>query len=304
MLTRSALLHLSRSDGFKKFLTRFRSFNNVTRRFVAGEGIEDAVEAIRDLNRKGISASFDHLGESITQKAEALAEVSEYLSLFDNITRHGLRSGVSVKLTQLGLDIDSDFCYRNTRAIVQAARDCACFVRIDMEDSSKTDPTLDVFRRLRLEFDNVGIVIQSYLRRSEADVEALLDAGAAIRLCKGAYDEPPSVAFPDKADVDANFVRIMKALLSSGVYHAIATHDEKMIDETKRHARDIGLAAERFEFQMLFGVRRDLQEILVSEGYRMRVYVPYGRYWYPYFMRRLAERPANIWFVLRNMIKG
>jgi len=304
MVTKSAFLYLSQSERFKRFLTRFQSFNNVTRRFVAGEELADAVEAIRQLNRRGISASFDHLGESITSEVETRKEVNEYVRVLDSIHEGGLDSNVSVKLTQLGLDVSQDLCYANTRTIVEAALRYNNFVRIDMEDSTKTDATLQVFKRLRAEFENVGIVIQAYLLRSEKDTEELLELGARIRLCKGAYKEPPSVAFPKKADVDANYIKLTKMLLSSSVYHGIATHDENMIAATIQFATERNISPDKFEFQMLYGIRRDLQEKLVRDGYRIRVYVPYGRYWYPYFMRRLAERPANVWFVLRNMIRG
>ncbi|MCI0489268.1 MAG: proline dehydrogenase family protein [Blastocatellia bacterium] len=301
---KSLLLYLSGSEGFKRFLTRFKSFNKVTRRFVAGEELEEAVEAIRELNRQSISASFDHLGESIKVESETEEEVREYLRVFDRINENALDSNASIKLTQLGLDIDRELCYRNVRAVVEAAGRYNNFVRIDMEDSPRTDSTIEIFSRLRREFDNVGIVIQSYLYRSEKDIESLLEMGARIRLCKGAYNEPDSAAFPDKADTDANYIRLMQTLLGSGIYHAIATHDEKMISATRQFAAERGIGPDRFEFQMLYGVRRDLQEQLVAEGYRMRVYVPYGRFWYPYFMRRLAERPANLWFVLKNVLKG
>ena len=301
---KSLLLYLSNSEGFKKFLTRFKSFNKVTRRFVAGEEIADAVEAVRELNGKKISASFDHLGESIRVESETRKEVREYLRVFGHINENALDSNASVKLTQLGLDIDRELCHRNVRAVVEAAGRYNNFVRIDMEDSPRTDATIEIFSRLRQEFDNVGIVIQSYLYRSEKDVESLLKMGARIRLCKGAYNEPDSAAFPDKVDTDANYVRLMKMMLGSGIYHAIATHDEKMISATKQFAAERAIEPDQFEFQMLYGVRRDLQERLVAEGYRLRVYVPYGRFWYPYFMRRLAERPANLWFVLKNVMKG
>jgi len=304
MVTKSAFLYLSKSDRFKNFLTRFKSFNNVTRRFVAGEELTDAVEAIRQLNRQGISASFDHLGESITAEVETHKEVNEYIRVLDSIRDSQLDSNVSVKLTQLGLDVSQDLCYANTRTIVEAALARDNFVRIDMEDSPKTEATLQVFKRLKAEFENVGIVIQSYLFRSEKDIEELLKIGARVRLCKGAYKEPPSVAFPNKVDVDANYIKLTKLLLSSDGFHAIATHDENMIEATVKFAKEQNIAPDRFEFQMLYGIRRDLQQKLVREGYHMRVYVPYGRYWYPYFMRRLAERPANAWFVLRNIIKG
>lgn len=303
-MIKSAFLYLSKSEGFKNFLTRFKSFNNVTRRFVAGEDLQDAVEAIRQLNRKNISSSFDHLGESITSEAETRNEVNEYVRVLDSIEENKLNSNVSVKLTQLGLDVGQDVCYANTRKIVEAALRYNNFVRIDMEDSTKTDGTLEVFRRLRSEFDNVGIVVQAYLYRTEKDVEELLKIGAKIRLCKGAYKEPPSVAFASKNDVDANFVKLTRLLLTSGMYHAIATHDERMITAARDFAGEKSISLDNFEFQMLYGIRRDLQEKLEQQGYRMRVYVPYGRYWYPYFMRRLAERPANVWFVLRNVLRG
>jgi proline dehydrogenase len=271
---------------------------------VAGEELGEAVEAIRHLNGKAISASFDHLGESIKSEGETRQEVREYLRVLDQIEKNGLDSNVSVKLTQLGLDVDQELCYENARAIVETASRYQNFVRIDMEDSTKTDATISIFNRLRQEFDNVGIVVQSYLYRTESDVKDLLQIGARIRLCKGAYKEPETVAFQDKADVDKNFVHIMKMLIVSGIYHGIATHDENMIAATRQFAAEKGIAPDQYEFQMLFGIRRDLQEKLVKEGYRMRVYVPYGEYWYPYFMRRLAERPANVWFVLKNILKG
>lgn len=304
MLTRTALLYLSRKESLKDFFSRFNAFKRITGRFIAGENIDDALVAIRDLNAMGITASFDHLGESITSEAEAEQEVREYLRVLGRIEATGINSNVSVKLTQLGLEIDEGLAYRNARRIVEEAARRSNFVRIDMEDSRRTDATLRVFRRLRAEFDNVGIVIQSYLYRSEADVTELLRLGARIRLCKGAYDEPPTVAFPEKAEVDANFVKLMRQLLKSGIYHGIATHDEDMIAATKDFAAREGIPREAFEFQMLYGIRRDLQLKLIKEGYRMRTYVPYGEYWYPYIMRRLAERPANIWFVFKNLLKG
>ena len=303
-MTKSVFVYLSKSQRIKNFLIRFKSFNNVTRRFVAGEELSDAVEAISRLNRKGISASFDHLGESIASETETCKEVDEYVRVLDGIAENALDSNVSIKLTQLGLDVSRELCYLNTRKIVEAARAYNNFVRIDMEDSSKTDGTLEVFKRLRAEFENVGVVVQSYLYRSEKDIEELLKIGARIRLCKGAYNEPPSVAFPKKEDVDANYIKLMKILLTSGIYHGIATHDQRIISATKQFAAEQGISSDKFEFQMLYGIRRDLQEKLVREGGRMRVYVPYGRQWYPYFMRRLAERPANIWFVLRNILRA
>ena len=306
MVTRNALLFLSRREGLKDFATRFAPFKKMTTRFVAGEDIDETVEAIREINRLGCTASFDHLNESVTSVAETEAEVREYLKILARIDETGIKSNVSIKLTQFGLGIDPELAYRNAREVVAEAARRGNFVRVDMEDSPVTQVTLDIFRRLRSEFDlnTVGIVLQSYLRRTEQDLRDMLAVPARVRICKGAYNEPPEVAFPDKKDVDDNYVRCLKLLLQSGVYHGIATHDENMIRATKEFAEREGIGKERFEFQMLYGVRRDLQEGLAREGYNVRVYVPYGKTWYPYFMRRLAERPANVWFVLKNFLKG
>ncbi|PYS44518.1 MAG: proline dehydrogenase [Acidobacteria bacterium] len=305
MLTRSALLYLSNQEGLKEFATRFRLFKKLTTRFIAGENIEEAVNAIREVNARGCSASFDHLNESVTSIAEIEAEVREYLEVLARIDETGIDSNVSIKLTQFGLEIDPELAYRNARRVVEDAARRGNFVRIDMEASNVTQATLDVFKRLRAEFglNDVGIVLQSYLYRTMDDARALLQIPARIRICKGAYNEPPEVAYPDKKDVDHNYVRVMQLLLGSGVYHGIATHDPKMIDATINFAQKEGIGKEAFEFQMLYGIRRDLQEQLARDGYRMRVYVPYGKHWYPYFMRRLAERPANVWFVLKNLGK-
>ncbi|HEX8708537.1 MAG TPA: proline dehydrogenase family protein [Pyrinomonadaceae bacterium] len=306
MVTRNALLYLARREGLKDFATRFRPFKRLTTRFIAGEDIEEAIAAIREINGKGCTASFDHLNESVANAAETEEEVREYLKVLARIDETGIRSNVSIKLTQFGLEIDPELAYRNARAVVLEAQRRGNFVRIDMEGSNVTQATIDVFKRLRAEFglNDVGIVLQSYLRRTYDDVQELLKLPARIRICKGAYNEPPEVAFPDKKDVDENYVRVMKALLSSGVYHGIATHDPKMIEATLAYAREAGIQKEAFEFQMLYGIRRDLQEQLARDGYNLRVYVPYGKHWYPYFMRRLAERPANIWFIMKNMLKG
>ncbi|HEY9285725.1 MAG TPA: proline dehydrogenase family protein [Pyrinomonadaceae bacterium] len=305
-VARNTLLFLSRQEGLKDFATRFSPFKRLTTRFVAGEDIDEAVGAIRAINATGASASFDHLNESVASEAETEGEVREYRQILARIDETGINSNVSIKLTQFGLEIDPELAYRNARAVVADAAARGNFVRVDMEQSSVTQVTIDTFKRLRAEFDldTVGIVLQSYLRRTYADAEELVKIPARIRICKGAYNEPPEVAFPDKKDVDDNYVRVMKLLLSSGVYHGIATHDERMIEATVNHANAAGIGKEAFEFQMLYGVRRDLQVQLVRDGYRMRVYVPYGKHWYPYFMRRLAERPANVWFVLKNMMKG
>jgi len=306
MVTRNALLYLSRREGLKDFATRFRFFKKMTTRFVAGENIEEAIAAIREINAKGCSASFDHLNESVANAAETEEEVREYLQILSRIDDTGINSNVSIKLTQFGLEIDPELAYKNARQIVEDAARRGNFVRIDMEASNVTQVTIDIFKRIRSEFglNDVGIVLQSYLRRTYDDVQDILKIPARIRICKGAYNEGPEVAFPEKKDVDDNYVRVMKTLLSSGVYHGIATHDPKMIEATVDYAQHEGIDKESFEFQMLYGVRRDLQAQLAKDGYNLRVYVPYGKHWYPYFMRRLAERPANIWFILKNMFKG
>ncbi len=306
MVARNALLFLSRQEGLKDFATRFRPFKRLTTRFVAGEDIDEAVAAIREINAFGATASFDHLNEGVKDVASTEGEVREYTRVLAKIDEAGIRSNVSIKLTQFGLEIDPELAYRNARAVVAEAAQRGNFVRVDMEGSEVTQVTLDIFRRLRAEYDlnTVGIVVQAYLRRTAADVEELLKIPARIRLCKGAYNEPPEVAFPDKRDTDENYVRLMRVLLASGTYHGIATHDPKMIDATIDFVAREGIARDAFEFQMLYGVRRDLQQQLVRDGYRMRVYVPYGKTWYPYFMRRLAERPANVWFILKNLFKG
>jgi proline dehydrogenase len=305
MVARNALLYLSRQEGLKDFATQFSPFKKLTRRFVAGETIDEAAEAIREINRKGATASFDHLNESVTSEAETDEEVREYARVLARIDQSGIRSNVSIKLTQFGLGINPELAYTNARKTVADAAARNNFVRVDMEASDVTDITLDIFRRLRAEFDRdtVGIVIQSYLRRSENDIKELLKIPARIRLCKGAYNEGAAVAFPDKKDVDDNYIKLMRVLLSSGTYHGIATHDERMIEATIAHVQKEGIGKEAFEFQMLYGVRRDLQEQLARDGYNMRVYVPYGKTWYPYFMRRLAERPANVWFILKNLMR-
>ena len=304
MVSRAALLYLSRHHNLKHFFSKVPGFKQVTRRFIAGENIDDAIKEILELNKLGLTATFDHLGESNTSQAEAEADVREYLRVLDRIEATGVDSNISVKLTQLGLDIDQGYCLQNTGRIVEAARRHDNFVRIDMEDSSKTDATLQVFKQLYREYGNTGIVLQAYLYRTEKDLDEVLAMGARVRLCKGAYQEPETVAFPEKKDVDANYLKLMQKLLKSGIYHGIATHDLRMIRATKEFAAREKIGKDRFEFQMLYGVRRDLMLDLANEGYRVRAYVPYGEFWYPYFMRRLAERPANVWFIVKNLFKG
>ncbi|HMV86750.1 MAG TPA: proline dehydrogenase family protein [Blastocatellia bacterium] len=304
MISRTALLYLSQQHKLKDLFIKVPGFRQVTRRFIAGENIEAAILTIKELNKIGITATFDHLGESTTNKAEAEADVREYLRLLNRINETGVDSNASVKLTQLGLDINEDYCLENTRMIVAEAHRLGNFVRIDMEDSSKTDATLRIFKQLFKEFGNVGIVLQAYLYRTEKDVDEVLSMGARIRLCKGAYNEPAEVAFPEKSDVDANFVKLAQKLISSGIYHGIATHDLRMIRATQEFAARQGITKDKYEFQMLYGVRRDLMIQLAQEGYRIRTYVPYGEFWYPYFMRRLAERPANVWFIVKSLFHG
>jgi proline dehydrogenase len=306
MITRNALIWLSRQEGLKDFATRIGYFKRLTTRFVAGDNIDETISYIRQINAENCTASFDHLNEAVGSAAEADQEVAEYLNILAKIDEQRVRSNVSIKLTQFGLGLDPELAYKNARRVVEEAHRRGNFVRVDMEDSPVTQVTIDIFKRLRSEFDlnTVGIVLQSYLYRTYDDAQELLKLPARIRICKGAYNEPAEVAFPDKKDVDANYVKVMQLLLSSGVYHGIATHDPKMIDTTINFATREGIGKEKFEFQMLYGIRRDLQRQLARDGFNLRIYVPYGKHWYPYFMRRLAERPANIWFVLKNLARG
>ncbi|RKH06013.1 proline dehydrogenase [Corallococcus sp. CA053C] len=305
-LSRSALLFLSRQSNLKDVATRFKPFRELASRFIAGETLEEAVDAVRALSDRGLMASFDHLNEAVRTPEETRDEVRQYQRLLARIDQVGVKANVSMKLTQCGLLFDKGLALQNARAVVADAAARGSFVRVDMEESAVTQATLDIVRELHAEFGepHVGAVLQSYLRRTEADAKALCAERIRIRLCKGAYLEGPQVAFPDKQDVDDNFVRCMRILLDSGVYHGIATHDERMIDATREHAARNHLPRGAFEFQMLYGIRRDLQEQLIQDGHPVRVYVPYGKHWYPYFMRRLAERPANLWFVMRNLMKG
>ena len=306
---RAFFLWMSRSIRLRRLITRIGFARRAALRFVAGETIDDAIAAIRTLNANGILATVDHLGENVATEADARRAAQSYIAVLDRIGKEGVKSHTSLKLTQLGLDIGDEFCRENVACVVRKAKEAGTFIRIDMESSDYTNRTLAVFRSLRREFDNVGIVIQSYLYRSKDDIAALCQEGASVRLCKGAYNEPPDKAFPKKADVDANYVALTRKLLSDeararGAYGAIATHDPKMIDAAKAYAAEHNVPRKQFEFQMLYGIRRDLQQQLAKEGYTMRVYVPYGAEWYPYFMRRLAERPANVWFILRNLFRG
>jgi proline dehydrogenase len=296
---------LSQSRLLKKLASRvgLHKPTSFARRFVAGETVEEAVAAARLLDARGLTETFDHLGEAVGSLADATAATRDYLSVVDALSAAGAARNISVKLTQLGLDVDRATAVDNLRLILERAEPDGFFVRIDMENSPYTDVTLDIFETLWQQgYRQIGVVLQAALRRSEQDLQRINALGARIRLVKGAYKEPPRVAYRKKADVDAAFERMMKTLLTSGAYPAIATHDPAMIDSARRWASDHGIAADRFEFQMLFGVRRDLQTALVDAGYRVRIYVPFGREWFPYFMRRLGERPANVGFVLRSIV--
>jgi proline dehydrogenase len=304
-MLRSALLYLSQQPQIFKFVRHNRLAKSFANRFVAGETLETALAAVSRLNAKGITASLDLLGESVHNEAEARAAGQAYLNMLDRIYEKRADANVSVKLTAMGLDISEDLCVAIMHKILQRAREYRTFVRIDMESSEYTQRTLDLFeQRLYPSYrENVGIVLQSYLYRTFADVEHVNLLKARVRICKGAYKEPETVAYPVKKDVDANYVRCMHALLKYGNYPGIATHDEVIIREAKRFVKENEIPTSRFEFQMLYGVRRDLQDQLVRQGYRMRVYVPFGTQWYPYLMRRLAERPANVAFLTGSLFK-
>lgn len=295
---------LARSDGLKALASRYgmRKANSFARRFIAGETVEEAIAAARAVETQGLMHTLDFLGESVATRAESLAASLEYLRIIDAIKQSGIGRNLSLKLTQLGLGIDRADAVDNMRRILDAAE--GFFVRIDMENSPYTDVTFEVFDTLWEQgYRQVGVVLQSELFRTEQDVERINRMGARVRLVKGAYKEPRSVAYQHKAEVDAAFVRSMKVLLERGTYPAIATHDQSMIAATKAFAAERGIGSDRFEFQMLYGIRRDLQANLVRQGYRVRVYIPFGRQWFPYFMRRLGERPANVAFVLRSLVQ-
>lgn len=301
---KNLLLYLSRQSWMKSAITGFPLSRNVARRFVAGDSIDDVIRVTRELNGRGKSVTADHLGEHVTDVAEVYAAHAQYLELIDRIRAERLDANVSVKLSEMGLDIDPEVCRANMKSLLEHAARHDMFVRIDMESSAYTERTMESFLELRRSHENVGIVLQSYLSRTADDVKRTLEVQGRIRLCKGAYAEPPTVAFPDKADVDQNFVDLTEKLITSGIYHGIATHDESMIAATKALVKKHGLKQDALEFQMLFGVRRDLQDLLIKEGWKLRIYVPYGDNWYPYMMRRMAERPANLFFVMRSLFKG
>lgn len=319
-MLRSFFIYLSKAGWARRIVMNWSVAQRMSSRFVAGENLDQAVEAIKALNEQGIHATLDHLGENVTTPEGAVRATEEVLEILERIAAEGIRSGVSVKLSQIGLVLDVDLCRENLFNILSRARKLGIYVRIDMEDSSLVERTLSCyFRALEEDFrGTVGIVIQSYLYRSDDDVRRILDQEGTIRLCKGAYKEPPSVAFPKKKEVDQNFDHLTTLLLDrslevgdpispDGVFPpipALATHDEDRIDFAVDYAKRIGLPQEQMEFQMLYGIRSELQLDLVEQGYPVRVYVPYGEEWYPYFTRRLAERPANLWFFISNYFRG
>jgi proline dehydrogenase len=300
---RRLFLFLSRRRWLRQWLETSAAAQRLARRFVAGNNLDAALEISRKLRAEGIAVTLDHLGESVTSLAEAAEARDVYLRALEAQREAGIEGNVSLKLTQFGLDFSLEECRANVEQLVARAASLGSFVRVDMESSEYTERTLDLVGDIHARYGSVGVVVQAYLFRSKADVEDLCNRGIRVRLCKGAYLEPPSVAFSRKADVDRNYVELMRILLDRGTYPAIATHDENIIQQAKNYANSRKIAPESFEFQMLYGIRRDLQRRLVAEGYRLRLYVPFGNAWYPYYMRRLAERPANVLFILRNLLR-
>ena len=304
-MLRQTLIYLSKQQRINDFIRTNWLASRFASRFVAGDTLDTAVAAVRELNTKGITATLDLLGESVRTQEEARSAVAGALSILEKIAAEKAPANMSIKLTQLGFDLDAAEFAAAIRRILDRAKELGIFVRVDMEGSAHTQRTLDLFEKeLRPVYgDGVGIVIQSYLRRSAADVERLIAAKAKVRLCKGAYLEPAAVAFPAKREIDASYLQLTQRLLESGQYHGIATHDAAIIEQVKRFAKERGIAPERYEFQMLYGIRRDLQQGLRTEGYNVRVYVPFGTFWYPYFMRRLAESPSTLFFIPMSVLK-
>jgi proline dehydrogenase len=301
-MTRAFFLFLSKQRTLRRWMETSRSAHALTKRFVAGQTLDEEIEVCRRLQQQGIFSTLDRLGENVTSLDEAAASRNAYLEALSRIQDSGLPSTVSIKLTQFGLDFSQEACYDNVRQVACRARSAGTSIEIDMESSEYTDRTLDVVTRLHQEVGGVRAVIQAYLRRTRGDIERLCDLKVPIRLCKGAYNEPHSVAFATKAEVDANYRAMTELLFKRGVHPAIASHDEAMINGALQAPRERSVGPEGFEFQMLYGIRRDLQSRLIAGGYRLRLYVPYGEAWYPYFMRRLAERPANVVFLVQNLL--
>ena len=319
-MLRAFFLFLSRATWAKNLIMRWGFSRRAAARFIAGEQLDDAIRVVAELNRQGLFATLDHLGEHVTTPDEARRAADDYLVILDRICASGIQSNASLKLTQLGLGLDDALCLDNLRRILRKASECGVFVRVDMEDATTVDRTLEIYRVLRSEgLKNTGLVIQAYLFRSQADVRTLMAAPTRIRLCKGAYREPAHIAFPRKSDVDLNFDTLAAMMMDAALAHgsppastdgkipalpAIASHDEKRINFARRYAEQIGLPKTALEFQMLYGIRTDFQLALAQAGHTVRVYVPYGTHWYPYYMRRLAERPANVWFFLSNYLRS
>ncbi len=304
-MLRELFIGLSTSRALRAFAERSPIGQKMSRRFVAGTTVEELLAAAETVNAKGMTVSVDNLGENVTNAAEAEASAQLYHRLLDLVTERKLKANVSLKLTHMGLDVDRKLCEKLVCGLVDHAQRLENFVRVDMEGSAYTQVTLDFVHELHRHYPgHTGAVLQAYMRRSEADAEKLIAGKIRIRLCKGAYKEPPEAAFQQKREVDANYLKLAKMLLKSGVYHGIATHDERIIQQTMLFAEKENIARDSFEFQMLYGIRRDLQERIVREGWRMRVYIPFGSEWYPYLMRRLAERPANVFFIAKNIFRG
>ncbi len=302
-MLKGMLLSVAQNESVRSFVMHNRATHGMARRFVAGEQLEEAIEVTHTLNQKGLHVSLDHLGENVAVEQEALTTAQDYIQALERIKTSGADANISIKLTGLGLDISPELCQKNVIQILEFAQQFPIFVRIDMEASAYTERTVNTTLRLHERFEHVGTVIQASLYRSKQDVEELIAQGVRVRLVKGAYKEPASVAFRLKSDVDHNYVRLMTMLLSRGSYPALATHDEALINAACKYARDNGISQGSFEFQMLYGIRRDLQEKLVQRGYNVRVYVPFGAQWYPYLVRRMAERPANLMFVASNLVR-
>ena len=302
-MLKGTLLYLAHNGTVRDFVIHNRATRAVSHRFVAGEALDDAIEATRALNQRRMPVSLDHLGENVSDAKEAASAAQDYIAILDRIKQAGVDANISIKLTALGLDISQELCEQNVCRILEHAQQFPIFVRIDMEGSAYTEQTVDITLRMHKQYEHVGTVIQSCMYSSKKDVEQLIAQGVRVRLVKGAYKEPKTVAFQQKSEVDHNFVRLMTMLIQRGNYPAIATHDEAIINATCKFARDHGISKSAFEFQMLYGIRRDLQEKLVGQGYNMRIYVPYGSQWYPYLVRRMAERPANMLFVMSNAIR-
>jgi proline dehydrogenase len=304
MVSRSFLLYLSRRKHLRRWMETSPYAGKLTSRFIAGLHLEDALKVTERLQRDGVLVSLDRLGESVTSLEEAEASRETYVDILHRLAAREFAATISIKLTQFGLDLSESACRANVERLVSEAARLGKMVEIDMESSEYTDRTLAISTAMHKTYGNIRAVIQAYLHRSAKDIDALCELRMPVRLCKGAYKEPPAVAFQRKSEVDANYVRLMKVLLERGAYPGLATHDESIIREAHRFARERSIAPDRYEFQMLYGIRRDLEKRFVQDGYRLRLYVPYGEAWYPYFMRRLAERPANVLFLLRSILKG